>query len=97
MSKFDPSIVRVVNARGGFIKNVSPKVARTFIASGRYRLISKRGIYIERVKDLDHRIDEARIASALQSVYRDQTPTYLMKRADGSRENFTLERDLAYA
>ena len=66
------------------------RIVATGLESGRYKLIDKRGTRARCVRDMEAKAP--RQTAALASVYATNGPDLLMKRAVGTRAEYTLVR-----
>lgn len=85
--------IRVMDSGGKLLRLIDRKLCLAGLQSGRYQILKRSGDIVLCVKDLYHRsIVSVEQSPALQSTYRDNSPTFMMKAAVGSRENFSLEK-----
>jgi len=82
-------LTRVVDGAGVTLRWISDaRIVARGIDSGQYKLLDKRGAWARCVRDVTAK--QPRQTTALQSVYRVDSPTYLSKRAVGTRADYVL-------
>ena len=80
---------RVVDGVGATLRWIADaRIVTHGLSTGQYKLLDKRGAWARCVRDMT--AQQPRQTAALSSVYRVDSPTYLSKRAVGTRADYVL-------